>query len=374
MPARPTSRPITTFLRVLVGLLCAIIAHPALGNGELQDFVRLRGLEGDTLVGLGLVTGLNGTGDSMKDSTIAGQPYAQLLKTLGNIGTSRLDIAKTKSIAIVYISVEIPYGGARIGDRLDVKISTVGNAKSIKGGRLVSTFLVTEVVPADRTEWVPYAIADGGPIETGELETVGWIGLAARVVRDVVKSPFDGDNVYLVLDGPYVGYPAANAIAGAINGEAELTGVSGLATVEDGQTIRVRIPENARANRGEFVANLLTTLVSNDLLRIRSRVVIDMRHKVMTIDESVELRPTAVTTGDLRITSITPPIEPTPDNPVVMTSTWTGVATGADNKASMRLKDLIDTLRQLEVPFETQVAVVENLHRQGAFKAEIIKR
>lgn len=94
----------------------------------------------------------------------------------------------------------------------------------------------------------------------------------------------------------------------------------------------------------------------------------------MTIDESVELRPTAVTTGDLRITSITPPIEPTPDNPVVMTSTWTGVATGADNKASMRLKDLIDTLRQLEVPFETQVAVVENLHRQGAFKAEIIKR
>jgi len=361
-------------LRVLVGLLCAIIAHPALGNGELQDFVRLRGLEGDTLVGLGLVTGLNGTGDSMKDSTIAGQPYAQLLKTLGNIGTSRLDIAKTKSIAIVYISVEIPYGGARIGDRLDVKISTVGNAKSIKGGRLVSTFLVTEVVPADRTEWVPYAIADGGPIETGELETVGWIGLAARVVRDVVKSPFDGDNVYLVLDGPYVGYPAANAIAGAINGEAELTGVSGLATVEDGQTIRVRIPENARANRGEFVANLLTTLVSNDLLRIRSRVVIDMRHKVMTIDESVELRPTAVTTGDLRITSITPPIEPTPDNPVVMTSTWTGVATGADNKASMRLKDLIDTLRQLEVPFETQVAVVENLHRQGAFKAEIIKR
>ena len=62
----------------------AMLATPARG-GDLQEYVRLRGLEGDRLVGLGLVYGLAGTGDSMKDSTISSQPYAQLLKNLGNI-------------------------------------------------------------------------------------------------------------------------------------------------------------------------------------------------------------------------------------------------------------------------------------------------
>ncbi|MFO0829917.1 MAG: flagellar basal body P-ring protein FlgI [Phycisphaerales bacterium] len=364
----------STFLRIVAALLCAVLAHPVFAGGELQDFVRLRGLEGDTLVGLGLVVGLNGTGDSMKDSTIAGQPYSQLLRTLGNISASRADLSKLKGVAIVYVTAEIPYGGARIGDRVDVKVSAVANAKSIKGGRLVSTFLLSDVVPADRSLWIPFAIAEGGPIETGDVETSGGVRNGGRLVRDIVKSPFDGDAVVLVLDGPYVGYPAATAIAGAINDELSLSGFSGAARVEDAQTIRVRIPDSARANPNEFLGSLLTFVVPNDLLRLKSRVIIDLHRKVMTIDESVELRPTAVTAGDLHITTITPPFEPTPENPVAITSTWAAIATGAENKNSTRLKDLVDTLRQLDVPFETQVAIVESLHRQGAFKAEVVRQ
>ena len=105
----------------------AMLATPARG-GDLQEYVRLRGLEGDRLVGLGLVYGLAGTGDSMKDSTISSQPYAQLLKNLGNIAIDLRSAGKTRSIALVLVTVEIPRTGARTDDRLDVTIGTYGTA------------------------------------------------------------------------------------------------------------------------------------------------------------------------------------------------------------------------------------------------------
>ena len=70
---------------------------------------------------------------------------------------------------------------------------------------------------------------------------------------------------------------------------------------------------------------------------------------------------------------MTPEIEPTEQNPVSDTIAWTGVATGETKKQSMRLKALIDALIEVDVPFETQVAIIESLSRQGALKAEIIK-
>lgn len=378
MLARMLKARITQMLRHATGVVVVALCAVSAGNahaGELQDYVRVRGLEGDTLVGLGLVTGLNGTGDSMKDSTIAGQPYAQLLRRLGNISASRADTLKTKSVAIVYVTVHVPYGGARIGDRLDIRLSTVGNAKSIAGGELVATYLVSDVVPADRSQWIPFAIAEGGPVEVDDPDaggTVGAIRGGAKIVRDIIKSPFDGNYVYFILKQQYTGYPAATAIAGAINEELQLSNITDAARVVDSQTIRVRIDDGRRSPE-EFLGDLLTTQVPTDLLRLSSRIVIDMRNEVMTIDESVELRPTAVTAGELRITTITPPIEPTPESPVAVTTAWTGIATGKDNKSSMRLKDLVETMRQLDVSFRTQVAIVENLKAQGAIKAEIVR-
>ncbi len=369
----PVFLPILRVALCAVACLGAILARTA-SAAEIQDFVRIRGLEGDKLVGIGLVVGLDGTGDSMKDSTIAGQPYAQLLKTLGNISSTRQDQLKTKSVAIVFVTVEIPYGGARIGDKIDARVSVLGNAKSLKGGTLVSTHLVTEVVPADRSQWVPYALADGSPIEVGEITTGGVIRGGARMVRDVIKSPFEGNTVALVLNAQYVGYPAASAIASAINEELELSGFSEAARVEDSQTVRVRIPDPDLEHRSEFLGKLLTFAVPTDVLRLEARVIIDMRAKVMTIDENVEFRPTAVTADALHITSITPAMQPTPENPVLETVAWTGLATGEQNRSSMKLRDLIASLNQLAVPFETQVAIVEALDRQGALKGKVVRK
>ena len=145
------------------------------------------------------------------------------------------------------------------------------------------------------------------------------------------------------------------------------------ARVEDAGTIRVRIPEDELKNPNKFIAQLMTYSVPSDLIRTPARIVIDRAAKVITVDERVEFRPAAVTAANLRITTVTPEIEPTEQNPVSDTVAWTGVATGETKKQSMRLKALIDALIEVDVPFETQVAIIKSLEKQGALKAQVIE-
>jgi flagellar basal body P-ring protein FlgI len=101
--------------------------------------------------------------------------------------------------------------------------------------------------------------------------------------------------------------------------------------------------------------------------------VIDRAAKVITVDERVEFRPAAVTAANLRITTITPPIEPTADDPATDTVAWAGIATGESQRQSMRLRALLDALIEVDVPFDTQVAIIKALERQGALKAQVIE-
>ena len=372
--SNPTARPV--LIGVLFAVLFALVAlltAPKAHAGELQEYVRLRGLEGDRFVGIGLVYGLNKTGDALKDSPVTGQPFAQLLSNLGNIRSDFKSLAKMKSIALVIVTVEIPRNGARLDDRLDVTVGCIGTASSLKGGILLTSFLKSPVVPADRTQWVPFAVAEGSVDIDPDTATTGIVRGGARMVRDVVMSPFEGNSVALVLHPQYAGYPTAASIADLINEELALSGYSDAAKVEDAQTIRVSIPLETTQEANDFVARLLTFSVPGDLIRTPARIVIDTMNKVITVDERVEFRPAAVTSSNLRITTITPPITPTPDQPISDTVAWTGLSTGDSKGQSMRLKTLIDAFNELDVPFETQVSIIESLSKQGALKAEIIK-
>lgn len=358
-------------LALCMGVVAAIA--PAAQAGELQEYVRLRGLEGDRLIGMGLVYGLNGTGDSMKDSTVAAQPYAQLLKNLGNIAIDLKSAAKTRSVALVLVTLEIPRTGARTDDRFDVTIGTYGTATSLDGGQLVTSFLKTPVQPANAAEWLPFAVAEGELEVDAATPTKAKIRGGARMVRDVIMDPLEGNSVALVLHPQYAGYPTASSIADLINDELSVSGHSGAARVEDAQTIRVRVPEDELKNPNKFIAQLMTYSVPSDLIRTPARIVIDRAAKVITVDERVEFRPAAVTAANLRITTITPAVEPSPQSPVSDTVAWTGVATGESQRQSMRLKALLDALIEVDVPFETQVAIIKSLEKQGALKAQVIE-
>lgn len=369
---RAVSAPIGAIVAAFLAAIAAIAA-PARG-GDLQEYVRLKGYEGNRLVGLGLVYGLEKTGDNLKDSAITGQPYAQLLGNLGNIATSARDLAKNRSLALVLVTADVPPTGARSDDRFDVTVGVLGTATSLRGGLLVTSFLKSAVMPADRAEWVPYALADGAIEVDEDTPTKGVIRHGARMVRDIVLSPFEGDTVALVLKPEYAGLPTAAGISDVINDVLSFSsGLSDLARVEDQNTVRVRIPPEERRRPYEFVAQLLTFSVPGDVVRTPARVVIDRSNKVITVDERVELRPAAVTAGSLRITTITPPLEPTPEQPLADTVAWTAIGTSASAKDSMKLRTLLDALNELDVPFETQVAILHSLRRQNALKAEIVE-
>ncbi len=359
----------------LLLLLAAVVAHGPLSGGaragDLQEYVRLKGYEGNRLTGLGLVYGLDKTGDSMKESTITAQPYAQLLSNLGNIRTDPRGLAKMRAVALVLVSVEIPSTGARSDDRFDVTIGILGSASSLKGGQLLTSFLKSPVVPADRADWVPYAIADGELEVDPETPTKATIRGGARMVRDIMLSPFEGGTVALILHPAYAGLPTAASFADLINDELSLSGYSDVAKVEDQTTIRVRIPEDAASDAYGFVARLMTFSVPSDIIRTPARIVIDRANKVITVDERVEFRPAAVTAANLRITTITPALTPSPEQPISDTVAWAPIATGETQRQSMKLRTLLDALNELDVPFETQVAIIYSLKKQNALKAEI---
>lgn len=360
-------------LFALVFALVALVSAPKAYGGELQEYVRLRGLEGDRLVGIGLVYGLNKTGDSLKDSPVAAQPIGALLQNLGNIRSDYKSLAKMKSLALVIVSVEVPRTGARTDDRLDVKIGCIGTASSLKGGILLTSILKHPIEPVNRADWLPFAVAEGMVEADPATPTTATIRGGARMVRDITMNPFDGNSVELVLHPQYAGYTTAASIADLINEELVLSGYSDAARVEDAQTIRVRIPVETDAEANQFVARLLRFSVPGDLIRTPARIVIDMARQVITADERVEFRPAAVTSGGLRITTITPQAPPTPEQPVTDTVSWTSVSTEDRQTPNMRLRTLLDAFNELDVPFESQVAIIESLVRQGALKAEIIK-
>ena len=355
-------------------LVVLTLLVPIAVAGDLQEYARLRGLEGDRLVGVGLVYGLNGTGDSMKDSTVTMGPYAQLLKNTGNISLDLRSAAKTRSMALVFVSIEIPRTGARTDDRLDATIGIVGTATSLEGGQLVTSFLKMPVRPADPAEWTPFAVAEGELEVDPLMPTKARIRAGARMVRDITMNPFEGDTIALVLHPQYAGYPTASGIADLINDELSVvSGHSGAAKVEDAQTIRVRIPVDELENRNKFLAQLMTFSVPGDLIRTPARITIDRTAEVITVDERVEFRPAAVSAGNLRITTITPEIEPSAAQPITDTVAWAGIATGESQRQSMRLRTLLDALIEIDVPFKTQVSIIEARVRQGALKAEVIK-
>ncbi len=127
-------------MRLSAGALFALSAHSTCAT-SIQDLVRIKGHEKNILTGMGIVVGLNGTGDESKDSLVAARPFAELLRNLGNHVSGVEELAEADAYAIVNVTMEVPAKGVREGDRLDIQVETLFNATSLDGGRLVVSLL-----------------------------------------------------------------------------------------------------------------------------------------------------------------------------------------------------------------------------------------
>jgi flagellar P-ring protein precursor FlgI len=335
----------------------------------IQDLVRVKGQERNTLVGLGIVVGLDGTGDRSKDSMVAARPYEQLLRHLGNPVASIEELAKADAYAIVQVTMELPATGVRSGDRVDVSVSALFNASSLAGGELVVSPLRVPL-PGEHP---PMAFANGPVVLEGANPRRGVVRGGGQMMVDVRTNPVTAAGaVTLVLKDQYAGYPMATMIATVINDEFALDGAPPVARVEDAKNVTALLPPAERADPAAFIAALLTIHVHPSLIRTPARVVMNEARGIILVTGEVEVGPVLITHKDLSITTITPRPEATADAPQEETRRWAELDTTGSARGAARLTDLLRAFDQLNVPVLDQIAIVHELKKTGKLHAEIV--
>ncbi|MFQ3594525.1 MAG: flagellar basal body P-ring protein FlgI [Sphingomonadaceae bacterium] len=362
-------------MRVLLALLLLFWAAP-LAAERIADLARFQGVRGNALVGYGLVVGLPGTGDDNLPYTL--QSMRAAAAALGVLVPERAPV-QLKNSAAVMITAELP-PFAKPGQRIDVTVSALGRAKSLRGG----TLLMAELKGADRET---YAVAQGHLTVSGfgaegrdgsrivvNTPTSGRIPGGAYVERAVPMSAAPGGN--LVLDLMQPSFTLAQAIADTINASEG----PGVARALDAVSVEVRAPADP-ALRVEMAARL-------EGLAVRSpappaRVVVNARTGTVVIGGDVRLLPAAVAHGNLTV-RVTESFQVSQPAPFARGGAATVVTPQSDVEASEdparlallapgpRLRDLVDAINALGAAPGDLVAILEALREAGSLRAELV--
>ncbi|WP_368744549.1 flagellar basal body P-ring protein FlgI [Desertibaculum subflavum] len=280
--------------RLLLATVLALASGPAWSAYRIKDIADFEGVRDNLLVGYGLVVGLNGSGDSLRNSPFTKQSLEAMLERMGvNI---RDNNAKTDNIAAVMVTAALP-GFSRQGTRIDVTVGAIGDAKSLQGG----TLLVTPLMGADGEV---YAVAQGSIAIGGfkaqgaatsivrGVPTSGKIANGAIVEREVGFELASMPSVRIALRNPDV--TTARRVAWAINRHLGL----GAARLSDPATVTVVVPEKYKDNVVELIADIEQLQVEPDQT---ARVVIDENNGIIVIGNEVRISTVAVAQGNLTV-------------------------------------------------------------------------
>lgn len=372
---------LTTRLRhtlgcVLLALLgSAMSAWPA-HAARIKEVAAVEGVRSNQLTGFGLVVGLDGTGDQTTQMPYTAQGMANYLQQLGiTLPAGAASQLQMKNVAAVLVTAQLP-AFARPGQAIDVSVSSLGNAKSLRGGMLIAT-------PLKGADGEIYAIAQGSLVVSGAGAaaggskvqvnhlSVGLIPKGAQVER-VVPTPLqEGTGVTLGLQAS--DFQTARRVAQAINTRFG----TGAAQALDGRTVRVNAPLDPDA-RVTFMAELeeLPLEVSVPI----ARVVINARTGSIVMNQAVSLGPCAIAHGNLSI-SITN--TPTVSQPNALAQGQTTVTNKADIQiraepgmlielpAAPQLADVVRALNSLGATPQDLLAILQAIKAAGALNAEL---
>lgn len=339
------------------------------------SLVGVRGQEDNVVLGVGLVTGLAGTGDSIN---AAKQLLANLLLTR-NIKVELQDLA-TKNIAIVQVEASLP-AGIKPGQRVDVTVSTIGDCTSLQGGTLTFTEL------ADVTGRTVYATASG-PITVGGFQaegqgasakknhtTVGTLPEGGKAEREIPTSLASEHGwVYLDLRSGQDSLTNVVRIVESINALFPRCATA----MPDGKTVKVRVPEGLP--EGEHVAFLQKLLSQEVESEAVARVIVNERTGVIVMGGDVRLRAGAIAQGGLTVTIAETPqtSQPGPlSNGQTTTTPRTDVKVAEENKAlvmippAVTLQEVVDVLNVLGTTPRDLISILQAMAQGGMLVAEI---
>lgn len=348
--------------KILLLIVLIIMPYAVYGQGliKISNITRLEGEQNNTIHGLGLVSGLAGTGDQGDTDKIKAE--LALLKSMGT-DVNEADIT-SKNMGIVFVQgVLRPY--MKKGQVITVNVSTKGSAKSLKNGQLISTMLYFPYLGKNRI----FAIASG-PISIDE-KSLG-TGTAQAVVEDEVPVTFlknEGDEVvfYLNLNDP--NFANASTIANDINllystaesgGDAENAQSIKLAKAIDASKVRVKIPLKVIKNNDtiSFIADIQKIPITD--YASDARVLVNSRTGDVIISGAVTMDAVAIAHNDLVIKI------DDPKNPNTQVDRSLANLSGGFN-----LDALVKSLNQLGVKPLDLVKILQKLHSQGALHAKL---
>lgn len=282
-----------TLIQLLVGAAYIETSYAA----RIKDIARLNGVRSNQLIGYGLVTGLNGTGDDMKKSAFTLQAvYNMMIRSGITIDPADIGNIKIDNIAAVIVIASIP-PFARPGSLIDVQVSSIGDADSLAGGTLIMT-------PLKGADDKVYAVAQG-PLTIGAFSfggkaakaqknhpTVGRIANGAVIERTVPVNL--GKNGKLIYQLDNADFTTASRMADSIN---HLYGKD-TAFPTDSGTVRVTIPPDQRDNIVDFISSVEGLNIDSDSV---ARVVVNERTGTIVMGKDVRLSTVAVSHGNLNL-------------------------------------------------------------------------
>jgi flagellar P-ring protein precursor FlgI len=373
--ARPTRRLAAVALALCLALGLSLGAAPAAASSRIKDIVDFEGVRDNMLIGYGLVVGLNGTGDTLNNSPFTQQSLVGMLERLGV--NTRGQNMKTRNVAAVMVTATLPAFGAQ-GTRIDVHVSTLGDAKSLLGGQL----LVTPLLGADGEV---YAVAQGavavagfeargqGASVTRGVPTSGRIANGAIIEREVEFALAELPVLRLSLKNP--DFTTAQRVATAVNAALG----AGSAQATDPSAVLVTIPDRRRGDVVGLVTEIEQLRVMPDQA---ARVVIDEASGVIVMGENVRISTVAIAQGNLtiRITETPQVSQPGPfsqgGETVVVPRTDIQVDEQAGNRlavmsSGVSLQELVESLNALGIGPRDMITILQSIKAAGALQAEI---
>ncbi len=342
---------------------------------RIKDIAQLQSARDNQLVGYGLVIGLAGTGDSLRNSPFTEQSIRAMLENLG-IATEG-GRARAKNVAAVIVTANMP-PFVQSGSRIDIDVSSMGDATSLAGGTLVMT-------PLKAADGEIYAVGQGsvivgGFVAQGQAEqltqgvpTAGRVPNGAIVER-AVPAEFDDQGV-LTLQLRNPDFSTAIRIADAINDYTSQRFGMRVAAERDARTVQIRRPKNVSAAR--FYAEIENLVVESDA---PARVVIDERTGTIVIGSNVRISRVAISHGTLtvRITEAPKVVQPEPfSKGETAIEPFTAIeATRPDARVAVLdgpdLETLVSGLNRLGVKPDGIIAILQGIKSAGALQADLV--